>query len=75
MFAAFTLTGNCSSSRWLCSARTAVITLVVLAGGSGSSAFFSQMTLPVSASTMMAPRAVTSGCAYATRHRRHQRRR
>src|SRR5438552_5689682 len=61
--AAYSLTGKLSSSRPLSSARTAVITLVVLAGGRGSVEFRSQTTSPVAASMMMAARAVTYGPA------------
>src|SRR5213593_2764478 len=64
--AAFSLTRKLSSSRPLSSARIAVITLVVLAGGSGSVEFRSQTTSPVAASMMMAARAVMYGpAAYA----------
>ena len=61
--AAFSLTRKLSSSRPLSSARIAVITLVVLAGGSGSVEFRSQTTSPVPASMMTAARAVMYGPA------------
>src|SRR5207244_5718038 len=59
--AAYSLTRKLSSSRPLSSARIAVITLVVLAGGSGSVEFRSQSTSPLAASMMMAARAVSDG--------------
>src|SRR2546425_9276442 len=61
--AAYSLTRKLSSSRPLSSARIAVITLVVLAGGSGSVEFRSQTTSPVRASMMTAARAVMYGPA------------
>src|SRR5881392_4040868 len=61
--AALSLTRKLSSSRPLSSARIAVITLVVLAGGSGSVEFRSQTTSPVAASMTMAARAVMYGPA------------
>src|SRR5882724_2640169 len=61
--AAYSLTRKLSSSRPLSSARIAVITLVVLAGGSGSVEFRSQTTSPVPASMMTAARAVMYGPA------------
>src|SRR5437016_1093411 len=61
--AAFSLTRKLSSSRPLSSARIAVITLVVLAGGSGSVEFRSQTTSPVAASMTMAARAGMYGPA------------
>src|SRR6266403_695754 len=61
--AAYSLTRKLSSSRPLSSARIAVITLVGLAGGSGSVEFRSQTTSPVRASMMTAARAVMYGPA------------
>src|SRR5947208_5119349 len=61
--AAYSLTRKLSSGRPLSSARIAVITLVVLAGGSGSVEFRSQTTSPVPASMMTAARAVMYGPA------------
>src|SRR5213593_758752 len=61
--AAYSLTRKLSSSRPLSSARIAVITFVVLAGGSGSVEFRSQTTSPVPASKTMAARAVMYGPA------------
>src|SRR2546428_4854953 len=54
---------TCALPISLSSARIAVITLVVLAGGSGSVEFRSQTTSPVRASMMTAARAVMYGPA------------